>query len=187
MVFQIFAVKSMLTMTLHPKYNGQVRRFNHTLMEMLRCYKSQHPARWCMYAPVMGFSYSMATKWSTCTKNLDLVMNHLLESSPWTIPRNVNSLFPRMTGKTMDAEYILRSRKEHYGYVALKKATSATPTRVYARHTPSRLGKQHWSRSLTSPRRPSGSHTTWEARSNSLIASDARPKYSVLTLRSASH
>lgn len=68
-------VANMFTTTYHPQTNGQVERFNRTLLAGLRAFVGEHPRRWHELTPALAFAYNTQVHRSTGVAPFDLVLS----------------------------------------------------------------------------------------------------------------
>lgn len=64
------------TTTYHPQANGQVERFNRTVLAGLRAFVAEHPQRWHEFAPSLAFAYNTQVNPATGERPFDLVVSH---------------------------------------------------------------------------------------------------------------
>lgn len=56
--FQILGIRNLFTTTYHPQTNGQVERFNRTILSALRHYVAEHPKDWDLFTDALTFAYN---------------------------------------------------------------------------------------------------------------------------------
>ena len=67
-VCNLLGVKNVYTTTYHPQTNGQVERFNRTLLAGIRSYSVEHPKDWDLYTDVLTYAYnSQENRMTRCT------------------------------------------------------------------------------------------------------------------------
>ena len=64
------------TSTYHPQTNGQVDRYNRTVLAMLRCYVGEHQDDWDHYAPMLTYAYNNSVHRATGTTPFQLVLSN---------------------------------------------------------------------------------------------------------------
>ena len=69
-------VANMYTSTYHPQTNGQVERYNRTILAMLRNYVNEHQDDWDEYVTALTYAYNTSVHRSTGTTPFDLVLSH---------------------------------------------------------------------------------------------------------------
>ena len=68
-------VANVFTTTYHPQCNGQVERYNRTILAMLRNYVNDHQDDWDRYAEGLTFAYNCHVHRATGTTPFDLVLS----------------------------------------------------------------------------------------------------------------
>ena len=89
-VCRILGTNNAYTTTYHPQTNGQVERFNRSLLAMLRCYVEDNPEDWCLMVHVLTFAYNMSVHRSTGTTPFELVLTRY--PPEFTLAHNANRL-----------------------------------------------------------------------------------------------
>ncbi|CAN8070204.1 unnamed protein product [Agarophyton chilense] len=74
-VCNLFGIKHYFTTAYHPQTNGQVERFNHTLVSRLRHYTEEHQTGWDELVQPLTYSYNLQVHRSTQTTPFDLVLS----------------------------------------------------------------------------------------------------------------
>ena len=69
-------VANMYTSTYHPQTNGQVERYNRTILVLLRNYVNEHQDDWDEYVTALTYAYNTSVHRSTGTTPFDLVLSH---------------------------------------------------------------------------------------------------------------
>ena len=67
---------SLFTTTYNSKANGQVERFNRTVLAALRTFIGEHPSEWDRYAPLVAYSYNTTVQSSTGLVPFELVVSN---------------------------------------------------------------------------------------------------------------
>ena len=75
-VCQLLGVTNVFTSTYHPQTNGQVERYNRTVLAMLRCYVGEHQDDWDLYAPMLTYAYNNSVHRATGTTPFQLVLSN---------------------------------------------------------------------------------------------------------------
>ena len=68
-------VNNIFTTTYHPQTNGQVERFNRTILSALRTYIADHPKDWDLYTDAITYAYNCKPQTSTSVAQFDLVLS----------------------------------------------------------------------------------------------------------------
>ena len=55
-VCSILSIKNNFTTTYHPQANGQVERYNRTILATLRTYVADHPKDWDLYTDALTYA-----------------------------------------------------------------------------------------------------------------------------------
>ena len=74
-VCRILKIKNVFTTTYHPQTNGQVERFNRTMLAAIRHYLGDHPRDWDEYTHALTFAYNSQVHRSTQLAPFDLVLS----------------------------------------------------------------------------------------------------------------
>ena len=74
-VCRILKVHNSFTTTYHPQTNGQVERFNRTILSALRAYVNDHPKDWDLYTSALTYAYNTQPQTSTSMAPFDLVLS----------------------------------------------------------------------------------------------------------------
>ena len=69
------SIKNNFTTTYHPQSNGQVERYNRTILAARRTYVSDHPRDWDLYTDALTYEYSCQPHTSTSVAPFDLVLS----------------------------------------------------------------------------------------------------------------
>lgn len=86
-VCRILGVKNVFTTTYHPQCNGQVERYNRTLLAALRHYISDHPKDWDLYTDTLCYAYNTQVHSTTKFAPFELVLSR----RPPALPLEVSS------------------------------------------------------------------------------------------------
>ena len=68
-------VNNIFTTTYHPQTNGQVERFNRTILSALQTYIADHPNDWDLYTDAITYAYNCQPQTSTSVAPFDLVLS----------------------------------------------------------------------------------------------------------------
>lgn len=74
-VCRMMRTKNAFTKTYHPQTNGQAERFNHTLLDGLRVFVSEHPKSWHEYSGLITYAYSTQVQSSSGVAPFQLVLS----------------------------------------------------------------------------------------------------------------
>ena len=74
-ICRIMSIKNNFTTTYHPQANGQVERYNRTILAALRTYVADHPRDWDLYTDALTFAYNCQPHSSTDVAPFDLVLS----------------------------------------------------------------------------------------------------------------
>ena len=74
-VCRILGVENLFTTTYHPQTNGQVERYNRTLLSAIRTYVSDHPKDWDLFTDVITYSYNTQVHRVTSCTPFELVLS----------------------------------------------------------------------------------------------------------------
>ena len=80
---------NVFTSTYHPQTNGQVERYNRTILAMLRNYVNEHQDDWDTYVTALTYAYNTSVHRSTGTTPFDLVLSH--PPPPFTIHQDIGN------------------------------------------------------------------------------------------------
>ena len=72
---QMLGVKKLYTTTYHPQSNGQVERFNRTILASLRHYVAEHPKDWDLFSDAPTYAYKTQAHESTSVAPFELVLS----------------------------------------------------------------------------------------------------------------
>jgi hypothetical protein len=75
-VCRIVGTKNYFTTTYHPQANGQVERFNNTLVQAMRHFIADHPRDWDLYSDAVTFAYNTQPHSSTKVAPFELVLSN---------------------------------------------------------------------------------------------------------------
>lgn len=107
-VCQILRVTNMFTTTYHPQTNGQVERFNRTLLAGLRAFVGEHPRRWHEFTSALVFAYNTQVHRSTGVAPFDLVLSR--PPGPVTI-KNESNLCDETPSEHARAQFVANMRR----------------------------------------------------------------------------
>lgn len=74
-VCRILGVKNLFTTTYHPQCNGQVERFNRTMLAALRHYVADHPKEWDLFTDALTYAYNTQVHRTTKLAPFELVIS----------------------------------------------------------------------------------------------------------------
>ena len=74
-VCKLLNVKNSYTKTYHPQTNGQVERYNRTVLAALRTYVADHPRDWDLYTDALAYAYNCQPHTSTSMAPFELVLS----------------------------------------------------------------------------------------------------------------
>ena len=74
-VCQLLGVMNAFTSAYHPQANGQVERYNRTILSMLRCYVEEHQNDWDRYASALTYAYNNHVHRGTGTTPFELILS----------------------------------------------------------------------------------------------------------------
>jgi len=92
-ICSILGVSNIFTSTYHPQTNGQVERYNRTVLAMLRNYVNEHQSDWDRYAYALTYAYNCHVHSSTGTTPFDLVLSR--PPPPFSLDRAVETGDPQ--------------------------------------------------------------------------------------------
>ncbi|CAN8076113.1 unnamed protein product [Agarophyton chilense] len=81
-VCRILGIRNVFTTTYHPQCNGQVERYNRTLLAALLHYIADQPKEWEIYTDTLGYAYNTQVQTSTKAAPFDLVISRSPPSLP---------------------------------------------------------------------------------------------------------
>ena len=79
-VCRIIGIKNVFTTTYHPQTNGQVERFNRTILAALRHYVGDHPKDWDLYSDALTYAYNTQAHGSIGVAPFELVLSRAPEA-----------------------------------------------------------------------------------------------------------
>ena len=74
-VCSLLGIMNIFTSTYHPQTNGQVERYNRTILAMLRNYVKEHHNDWDRYATALTYLFNCDVHHSTNTSPFNLVLS----------------------------------------------------------------------------------------------------------------
>ena len=74
-VCRIIGIRNKFTTTYHAQCNGQVERFNRTVLAALRHYVADHPKEWDLFSDAVTYAYNTQTHASTGLSPFQLVLS----------------------------------------------------------------------------------------------------------------
>ena len=74
-ICRIIAIKNVFTTTYHPQCNGQVERFNRSIINALRHYVADHPKEWDLFTDALTFAYNTQVHSTTGLSPFELVLS----------------------------------------------------------------------------------------------------------------
>ena len=80
---KILRVESVFTRAFHPQANGQVERFNRTLVSSLQHYLAENQRDWDQFTEALTYDYNCTVNRMICMKPFDLVLSR--KPSPLSI------------------------------------------------------------------------------------------------------
>jgi len=132
-VCSILSIKNNFTTTYHPQANGQVERYNRTILAALRTYVADHPKDWDLYTDALTYAYNCLPHSSTDAAPFDLILSK---------PPGPLALKPMPTKEEPQGDF--KRKWKHW----LQETMHRTRTRLlksqerYKRNYDSRLRKQ---------------------------------------------
>ena len=73
---RLVGASNLFTTTYHPRTNGQVERYNSTIVRALRHYITDHPRDWDLYADVLTYAYNCQPHSSSQIAPFELVLSN---------------------------------------------------------------------------------------------------------------
>ena len=108
----ILGIRNLYTTTFHPQTNGQVERFNRTILAALRKYVREERKTWDLFSHAVTYAYNTQTHASTGYPQFELVLSRaptsLVIGNPATIALNEDTV------KTVKELFAVRLRKMMY-------------------------------------------------------------------------
>ena len=89
-VCKILGVSNIFTATYHPQTNGQVERYNRTILSMLRNYVNEHQSDWDEYVSALTYAYNTHVHRTTKTTPFSLVLSR--EPPPYAAYHSIRSI-----------------------------------------------------------------------------------------------
>ena len=74
-ISRVLGIRNSFTTTYHPQCNGQVERFNRTILAALRHYIDDHPKDWDLFTDALTFAYNTQPHRSTNLAPFELVLS----------------------------------------------------------------------------------------------------------------
>ena len=74
-ICRILGIKNVFTTTYNPQTNGQVERFNRTMLAVLRHYVAEHPKDWYLFTDALTYAYNTQTHSTTKLSPFELVLS----------------------------------------------------------------------------------------------------------------
>lgn len=86
-VFRILNIRNLLVTIYHPQVNGQVERFDRTMLNTLRSDVADHPKEWDVYTDAIEYAYNTPVYRVTSLSSFELVLSRIpplvaIESQP---------------------------------------------------------------------------------------------------------
>ena len=121
---RFLGIKNVFTTTYHPQTNGQVERFNRTILSALRHYVAEHPRDWDLFSDALTYAYNTQAHASTMLAPFELVLSR---------PPPAISIESRPTMDAADDAYTYRERWK-YWLTQLMSTASAELEKRQARY-----------------------------------------------------
>ena len=121
---RVLGIKNVFTTTYHPQTNGQVERFNRTILSSLRHYVAEHPRDWDFFSDALTYAYNTQAHASTMLAPFELVLS---------LPPPAISIESRPTIFSADDAYTYRERWK-YWLTQLMSTASAELEKRQARY-----------------------------------------------------
>ena len=74
-ICRLLGVKNLFSTTYHPHTNGQVERFNRTILAAIRPYVSDHPHDWDLFTDALTYAYNTQPPESTSIAPFELILS----------------------------------------------------------------------------------------------------------------
>ena len=74
-VCRVLGIRNVFTTTYHPQTNGQVERFNRTILAALRNYVAEHPKNWDLFTDGLTYAYNTQAHSATKIAPFELVLS----------------------------------------------------------------------------------------------------------------
>eukprot|EP00171_Calliarthron_tuberculosum_P013936 IDg13936t1 len=87
-------VRNNFTTTYHPRANGQVERYNRTILSALRRYVAEHPQHWDLFTDALTFAYNAQVHSSTGLTPFELVLSRPPHELSVAATANINAETP---------------------------------------------------------------------------------------------
>jgi len=108
-VFSLFSISNRYCTTYHPQTNGQMERYNRTIMGQLRTYVEDHQDRWGELVSMLTLAYNSRPQQSTGVAPLEFVTPERVRSL--SVKRMVGSPTPAETyGNPWAIREVIRAR-----------------------------------------------------------------------------
>ena len=98
-------LSNIFTSTYHPQTNGQVERYNRTILAMLLNYVNEHQDDWDQHVTPLTYAYNTSVHRTTGTTPFALVLSN--PPASFTLHHDLGETQPKLVGKARD-EYVRR-------------------------------------------------------------------------------
>ena len=103
-ICQRLGIRNLFASAYHPQTNGQVERYNRTVLAMLRNYINEHRNDWDQFVSGLVYAYNMTVHRTTKTTPFELVLSR--PPPPFTLQSD--SAGPRKASRDAKADFIRR-------------------------------------------------------------------------------
>ena len=87
------SIKQVFTSAYHPQTNGQVERFNRTILAQLRAFVGEDQSTWDLFSPAVTYAYNTQVHSSTGFSPFDLVLSRTPPPSGLILPDPIPGCF----------------------------------------------------------------------------------------------